>query len=131
LLKNGLSKADLARVSPNTFLRALFGYLLATVQHENEYVGNVAIMQVMETIGLHVFGATLAVMQQYGLVSTALEQHTEDDEAHSQLGLDLIPSFDAQTMSTCRRVIEDVYRLMGLVLDEFVALGNGEQEGRA
>ena len=132
LRSNGLAKDELARASPNTFLRALFGYLLATIQHENEYVGNVAIMQVMETIGFHVFGATLALMQEYELVSTALKQHTEDDEAHSRLGLEFIPSFDEQTMSTCRRVIGDVYRIMHLVLDDFVALGKKrEREGRA
>lgn len=132
LRRNGLSKDDLARVSPHTFLRALFGYLLATIQHENEYVGNVAIMQVMESIGFHVFGATLALMQDYKLVSTALQQHTEDDEAHSRMGLELIPSFDRHTMSASQRVIEDVYRLMHLVLDDFVGLGKrNEREGRA
>ena len=132
LRSNGLATDDLARASPDTFLRALFGYLLATIQHENEYVGNVAIMQVMETIGFHVFGATLALMQEYELVSTALKQHTEDDEAHSRLGLEFIPSFDEQTMSTSRRVIGDVYRIMYLVLDDFVALGKRrEREGRA
>jgi hypothetical protein len=130
LRANGVSKEELARVSPNTFLRALFGYLLATIQYENEYVGNIAIMQVMESIGLHVFGATLGLMQEHKLVSTALKQHTEDDEAHSQLGLELIPSFDETTMSTSQRVIEDLYHLMHFVLDNFVALGK-RREGRA
>jgi hypothetical protein len=135
LRANGLAKDELARVSPNTFLRALFGYLLATIQHENEYVSNIAIIQVMETIGLHVFGATFELMQQYEMVSTALKQHAVDDATHSQIGLELIPSFDERTMSTSRRVTGDVYRIMHLVLDDFVGLGKrrerGEREGRA
>ncbi|HXU00235.1 MAG TPA: iron-containing redox enzyme family protein [Polyangia bacterium] len=133
LRKSGLSKDELARASPNTFLRALYGYLLATIQHENEYVGNIAMMQVMETIGLHVFGATLPAVQQYDLASTFLKQHADDDEAHSQMGLDLIPSFDEPTMSTSRRVISDVYRIVHFVLDDFVTLGKPRvsREGKA
>lgn len=132
LRENGLSKDELAQAAPNTFLRALYGYLLATIQHENEYVGNVAITHVMETIGLDVFGATFALMDHYGLVSTFLRQHAEEDAGHSQMGIELIPSFDDSTMSTSRRVIGDVYRIMHLVLDDFVALGKRrEREGRA
>jgi hypothetical protein len=129
---NGIPDKMLTQASPNTFLRALFGYLLATIQYDNEYVGNIAIMQVMETIGFHVFGATLGLMQQYDMVSTALKQHSEDDESHSQMGLELIPSFDDQTMSASQRVIRDVYHLMGFVLDDFVALGKRRRRaGRA
>jgi len=129
---NGLSDDELRLASPNTFLRALFGYLLATIQYDNEYVGNVAIMQVMETIGFHVFGATLGLMQKYDMVSTALKQHTEDDESHSQMGLELIPSFDDRTMSASERVIKDIYHLMSFVLDDFVTLGKQRHpEGRA
>jgi hypothetical protein len=120
LIANGVSSSELDDVAPNTFTKAMFGYLTVTIQHENEYVSNVAIMQVMESIGLHFFSATLAVMQRHGMAAEALSQHAEDDEEHSKLGLELAGQFDPRTMSDCKRVIDDIYRLMNFVLEDWM-----------
>ena len=72
---NGVAQKDLAGLRPKTFTKAVFGYLLATIQHENEYVANVAIMQVMESIGVHFFSATLDAMRQHGMAADAIAQH--------------------------------------------------------
>jgi pyrroloquinoline quinone (PQQ) biosynthesis protein C len=120
LVANGRSAQDVDELVPRTFTKALFGYLTVTIQHENEHVSNVAIMQVMESIGFHFFSATLAVMQAHRMLADALRQHAEDDAGHAQLGLDLAESFDAKTMADCRRIIDDLYRLMDFVLEEWL-----------
>src|SRR6185295_18238783 len=118
LVDNGVPAEEIPLLSPKMFTKAMFGYLLATVQHENEYVTNVAIMQVMESIGYLFFSRTLVAMDAHKLSANALVQHTEADEHHPEMGWDFVPSFDEATMSDCRRVIEDLYRLMGFTLDE-------------
>jgi hypothetical protein len=123
LHRNGMSVADIEGVTPKMFTKALFGYLLATLEYENEYVTNVAILQVMENIAFHFFRATLPVMEGHALTSTAFREHSEDDEAHATLGLELAASFDAVTMVDCRRIVEDLHRLMGFVLDEWLSFG--------
>jgi hypothetical protein len=123
LQRNGMSLADIAEVTPKMFTKALFGYLLATLEYENEYVTNVAILQVMENIACHFFRATLPVMEGHELTSTAFRQHSEDDEEHATLGLDLAASFDLETMGDCQRIVEDLHRLMGFVLDEWLSFG--------
>ena len=123
LMKNGVTATELTRISPKMFTKAMFGYLMATVLYENEFVSNIAIMQVMEKIALHFFQETLLVMESHDLTTTAFRQHSEDDELHSTLGLDLAASFDIQTMASSRRIIEDLYRLMGFVLDEWLSIG--------
>lgn len=120
LLANGVSPAEVELLAPRMFTKAMFGYLTVTIQHENEYVANVAIMQVMETIGYHFFTATLAVMQSHGMLADALCQHSEDDEAHSQIGLELASEFDGETMKASERVIDELYRLMEFVLDDWL-----------
>jgi hypothetical protein len=120
LLENGMSDDEIERIDPKMFTKALFGYLLATVAHESEHVTNVAIMQVMETIGYHFFRSTLEVMKGHGMLSRAFVEHADADEDHRHLGLDLAASFDEQTMNNCRRIIEDIYRLMGFVLSEWL-----------
>jgi hypothetical protein len=125
LATNGLSSDDVARISPKMFTKALFGYLTATLQHENEYVANVAIIQVMESIGYYFFNETLAVMQAHGMAADALYKHTEDDERHPELGFELVRTFDDRTMRNCERIIDDVYRLMAFVLDEWLGLEPG------
>ncbi len=122
LLDNGVSPEDMTAIIPRMFTKALFGYLTATVMHENEYVANVAMMQVMEGIGLAFFQATLEVMQRHQLVSGVMQRHTQDDEGHWKIGLELADEFDDQTMDDCHRVIDDLYRLMGHVLDEWLAV---------
>jgi hypothetical protein len=121
---NGVSRDELSRVTPKMFTKAMFGYLTATIQHENEYVSNVAIMQVMESIGYHFFSATLKVMQQHDLMARAMEEHAEDDEEHANLGVELAAHFDERTWHDCRRVINDLYRLFGFVLDEWLGVHN-------
>jgi hypothetical protein len=120
LRANGSSSAEIDRLEPAMFTKAMFGYLTVTIQHENEFVSNVAIMQVMESIGYHFFSATLGVMRQHAMLADAMVQHSEDDEHHSELGLDLLAELDARTMRDSKRVIEDIYRLMGFVLNEWL-----------
>jgi hypothetical protein len=123
LLQNGVPAPELNRVAPKMFTKALFGYLLATVEYENEFVTNVAIMQVMEGIAMHFFRSTLPIMELHRLSSAAFKEHSEDDEHHSALGLELATSFDDKTLADCRRIIEDLHRLMGFVLDEWLTFG--------
>lgn len=120
LRANGVPDAEVRKLEPAMFTKALFGYLTVTLLHENEYVGNVAIMQVMESIGFHFFTATLEMMRTHGLLADAMVQHSVDDEHHSELGMDLIGELDTRTLRDCRRVIEDLYRLMGFVLTEWL-----------
>lgn len=120
LRANGVSNAEIDKLEPAMFTKAMFGYLTVTIQHESEHVSNIAIMQVMESIGYHFFSATLAVMRGHGMLADAMVQHSEADEHHSELGLELIAEFDARTMRDSKRVIEDIYRLMGFVLNEWL-----------
>lgn len=120
LLANGVSAQEIDGVAPKMFTKALFGYLLATIAHENEYVSNVAIMQVMETIGYHFFRTTLHVMKMHEMLDKAFIAHAEDDEEHRHLGLDLAATFDERTMADSLRIISDVYRLMSFVLTEWL-----------
>jgi len=122
LENNGISADEVSEIEPKMFTKAMFGYLVATIQHENEYVTNVAIMQVMESIGFLFFSSTLRAMDAHNLSADALVHHTEADEHHPEMGWDLVPSFDEATMSDCRRVVEDLYRLMGFTLDEWLGL---------
>jgi len=121
LVANGVASKALAQVVPKMFTKALFGYLLATLQHENEYVGNVAILQVMESIGLHFFRATVVLMRRYSMPVDAIEQHAIADEWHASMGMDMGNDFDEATATDCRRVIDDLYRLMDFVLDEWIS----------
>jgi len=120
LSENGVSDRELAQLKPTTFTRAVFGYLLATIQHENEYVSNVGMMQVMETIGSHFFSATLDAMQAHGMAPTGVFQHAQDDEWHATLGLELLGYVDDRTLCDSERVIDDLYRLMGLMFEEWL-----------
>ena len=122
LINNGIRVDDVRAIEPKMFTKAMFGYLVATIQHENEYVTNVAIMQVMESIGYLFFSRTLQAMDAHQLSADALVQHTEADEHHPEMGWDFVPSFDENTMADCRRVVGDVYRLMGFTLDEWLGL---------
>jgi pyrroloquinoline quinone (PQQ) biosynthesis protein C len=120
LVANGVSTEEVDQLAPTTMTKALFGYLTVTVLHENEYVSNVAIMQVMESIGFHFFSATLKVMEAERMLAEAMEKHTDDDEDHSELGVELAAEFDDTTMKTCERVIDDLYRLMSFMLHEWL-----------
>ena len=136
LENNGISTDEVFAIEPKMFTKAMFGYLVATIQHENEYVTNVAIMQVMESIGFLFFSNTLRAMAAHNLSAEALVHHTEADEQHPEMGWEFVPSFDDDTMADCRRVVEDLYRLMGFMLDEWLGLmptaaGSTTSAGRA
>ena len=122
LLRNGVSREEIAALAPKMFTKAMFGYLSTTLQHENEYVANVAIVQVMESIGYHFFSRTLGVMRAHDMAADALVHHTEADEHHPELGMDLVAGFDDATMGNSLRVVNDLYRLMAFVLDEWLGL---------
>lgn len=126
LVANGVTHSEVLCLEPSTFTRAMFGYLTVTVQYEDEFVGNVVIMQVMESIGYHFFTATLALMQSHGLAADAMVQHSEDDLEHANLGLELIDGFSEATLRDCCRTIHDIYRLMPLVFDEWLGLTQAE-----
>jgi len=120
LEQNGVPTQRVLDLVPAMFTKALFGYLTVTLQHENEYVANVAIMQVMESIGYHFFSTTLGLMQTHGLLAQAMVEHAEDDVEHANIGLDLVNQFDAATLRVCVRTIDDLYRLMPFVFDEWL-----------
>jgi pyrroloquinoline quinone (PQQ) biosynthesis protein C len=124
---NGISRAEVYSLEPAMFTKAMFGYLTVTIQHENEYVSNVVIMQVMESIGYHFFSETLRVMQAHSMVAQAMLQHSEDDMEHANLGAHLIGNFDESTARDCRRTIDDIYRLMPLVFDEWLGLNQNDE----
>jgi pyrroloquinoline quinone (PQQ) biosynthesis protein C len=117
---NGVATDEISKLSPGTFTKAMFGYLTVTIQHENEYVTNVAIMQVMESIGYHFFAATLDLLTSHGIVAQAIEEHAEADIEHANLGIDMISRLDAETLGDCYRIVSDVYRLMSHVLGEWL-----------
>jgi len=120
LRENGVSSEELARLSPKMFTTALFGYLLATVLHETDLVANVAMISVMERIGVHFFRATSVMLKRHDMQTDAVDQHAEEDEGHATMGLELLTSLERRTLMDCRRVITDLYRLMGHVLDEWL-----------
>ena len=122
LRQSGVPEKEITELAPKMFTKALFGYLMATVQYENEYVTHVAIMQVMESIGFHFFSETARVMQAYELPGEVMFEHWEADQNHPELGLELVAGFDHETMAHCLRIIDDVYRLMGFVLDEWLGI---------
>jgi len=119
LLENGLSPEDIRQLAPTAHTKALFGYLLATVEYEHELVTNVAIMQVMELIGLHFFELSLGAMERHGLDTSAVEAHAEDDRAHCCQGLELCNAMDERLLADAARIIDDLFRLMAFVLDEW------------
>jgi len=121
LIENGMPVEQVARIQPKMFTRALYGYLTAIINHENEFVGNVAIMQAMESLGYQFFSATLPVLQHHKMMSAAMQAHSEDDEEHSKLGLEFAEQFDDDTLKMSLTTISDIYRLMGYVLDEWLA----------
>jgi hypothetical protein len=124
LVANGVAASDVLQLEPSTFTKAMFGYLTVTIQYEDEFVGNVVIMQVMESIGYHFFSATLKLMQSHGLAADAMVQHSEDDLEHANLGLDLLDGLSEATLRDCCRTIRDIYRLMPLVFDEWLGLSH-------
>jgi pyrroloquinoline quinone (PQQ) biosynthesis protein C len=124
---NGVTRAEIHKLEPSTFTKAMFGYLTVTIQHDNEYVSNVVIMQVMESIGYHFFSATLKLMQAHSMAADAMLQHSQDDLEHADLGAELIANFDESTTRDCVRTIDDIYRLMPLVFDEWLDLAQSDE----
>jgi pyrroloquinoline quinone (PQQ) biosynthesis protein C len=121
LLSNGYTNEQVLALSPRTYTKCLFGYLLATVEYEDEIVTNVAIMQVMELIGLNFFESTIRVMTQHGLEASVFEEHAEDDKTHSGQGLDLYRTMSDQRLADSLRVISDLFRVMTAALDDWIS----------
>jgi hypothetical protein len=121
LLKNGVSVEELDAIMPSTFTKALYGYFLATLEHEREEVSSVALYQVMETAGHLFFQAMVPVMRHHGQDLAAFMVHAELDTEHGELGLADCAFFDDATMADCRRVLGDIFRLMLLTLDDWVS----------
>lgn len=122
LVANGLSSNDVDRLTPSAFTKAMFGYLTVTIQYESEYVSNVAIMQVMESIGFHFFAATLTMLESHGIVAHAIALHAAADVDHAQLGVDLLTKVAPELMDDCRRIVYDIYQLMSFVLAEWLGV---------
>lgn len=122
LLRNGRTTEQIKQLAPSAHTKALFGYLLATLEYEHELVTNVAIMQVMELIGLHFFECSFSAMEQLGVEASALAAHAEDDRSHSRQGFDLCSAMDRQTLADAMRVIDDLFRLMAFVLEDWITL---------
>jgi hypothetical protein len=122
LLSNGHTSEQIQALSPKAYTKCLFGYLLATVEYEDELVANIAIMQVMELIGLNFFESTCRVMTQHGLEASVFEAHAEDDKTHSGQGLDLYRTMSARLLGDSLRVIDDLFRLMAVTLDDWISL---------
>jgi hypothetical protein len=120
LLDNGIPPEELQNIVPGTFTRAIFGYLMTTLEYENEFVSNIAIIQVMETIGMYFFEATHYAMQVQGLQCAALESHADSKVEHSNLGMESFAFLDDQSMMDGKQVIEDLFRLMKFMLDEWM-----------
>lgn len=119
---NGVSSTEVMTLAPSTFTKAMFGYLTVTIQHESEYVANVAIMQVMESIGYHFFAATLEMLNSHGIVARAIAEHAEADVEHANLGIELLGRLDDGALKDCYRVVADIYRLMSFVLAEWLGV---------
>jgi hypothetical protein len=120
LLRNGRTPEQIRQLAPTAHTKALFGYLLATLEYEDELVTNVAIMQVMELIGLHFFEVSLSVMERHGVEASALAAHAEDDRSHSRQGFDLCSMMDGPVLADAIRVIDDLFRLMASVLEDWI-----------
>ncbi|HYD79911.1 MAG TPA: iron-containing redox enzyme family protein [Paucimonas sp.] len=120
LIANGLSDGECDEIVPGTHTKALFGFLLATIDYEDEYVGSVAMLQAMESIGKIFFDATLASMRAVGMAADVFAAHSEADNDHAELGYDELADCDPYTIKDCIRVIDDIYVLMDHFLDQFI-----------
>lgn len=119
LEKNGVTADELTSLTPKMFTKAMFGYLMATVQHESEYIANIALMQVMESISPHFFTATHQAMTSHAMTALGIiNEHAHEE--HANLGFELIEGFDEATLANAERTIEDLYRLFGFMLDDWM-----------
>jgi thiaminase len=120
LRDNGTSDGEIEAITPSCFLKALFGYLIATLEYEREQVVTVALFQVMETAALHYFTRTMELMQKLELHVEAVGEHVEADVGHADIGLEPDVLFDERTMNDIRRVTNDLFQLMEAALDEWL-----------
>jgi hypothetical protein len=120
LVDNGIPIDDVSRIRPTLFTRALYGYLLATISHENEFVTNAAMTQAMENLAVLVFSATLPVAEHHKIISGVLAHHSLHDEQHALLGIELAGDFDDSTLRGAVAAIRELHSLMGFVLDEWL-----------
>jgi hypothetical protein len=120
ILNNGVQPEELQHIAPKAFTKAVFGYLMVTVEYENEFVTNIAIMQVMETIGMYFYEATLQAMQAHGFECSAFKKHADDGVENSTMGMELYAYLDEQSMSDGKRIIDDLFHMMRFMLDEWM-----------
>lgn len=120
LLRNGVNAEEISLITPSRYGKAIFGYLLATIEYENEYVTNVALIQVMELVALHFFNTTLEVMIKNDLYADAFKIHGEDDSSHALLGLEHYNQMDARSLRDCQRIISDLFGLFDDMLTEWL-----------
>jgi hypothetical protein len=120
LIDNGVAAGAIARIRPTLFTRALYGYLLATITHENEYVTNAAMTQAMENLAVLCFTATLPLAEHHKIIGKVLAHHSEHDDEHALLGIDLAHEVDEETFKRSLAAIRELHRLMGFVLDEWL-----------
>ncbi len=120
LMQNGVDAVEISAIQPTRYTKAIFGYLLATIEYENEYVTNIAVIQVLEIIGFHFFSATLKVMQKCGFSANAFQAHSEDDAGHLLLGLENCADMDEPTQKDCKRVILDLFGLFDDMFTEWM-----------
>ena len=129
LLSNGVSATEIRDIEPTRYTKAIFGYLLATIEYENEYVTNIAVIQVLELIGYHFFTTTLEVMKKNGFSSSAFQAHSDDDTTHSLLGLEHCAAMDEVSLKDCKRVILDLFGLFHDMLSEWLQFNTNTNEG--
>jgi hypothetical protein len=127
LQSHGLTAAQVDALAPKTYTRALFGYLLATLEYENEFVANIAIVQVMELIALNFFTATRAAINKVGLGDGPFELHSVADDGHAELGLELCGGFDEHTLQASETAIDDLFVLMPHVFEEWLPAAGVKQ----
>ena len=119
LEKNGVTEEELTNLTPKMFTKAMFGYLMATVEHESEYIANIALMQVMESISPHFFTATYQAMSSHSMTALGIiDEHAHEE--HANLGFELIEDFDDAMLTDARRTIDDLYRLFGFMLEDWM-----------
>jgi hypothetical protein len=119
LIDNGVTPEELQHIQPSTFTRAASGYLIATLEYENELVSNLAIMQVMESIRIYIIEATLYIMQVRHLNLSVLELVKGDDK-RVNTGINFYSFLDDRSLADSKRIIEDLFHIMKFTFDDWL-----------
>jgi hypothetical protein len=116
----GWSSERIEAIKPSGMTKAVFGYMLATIDYDDALVTNVAIMQVLETIGQHFFSHSLEIMKELGLPLKSMQAHTEADDEHSLIGYDLYDQMDAKTLDHALHVVRELFSLMARMITSWL-----------